>query len=125
MEEKAQELFNKNLDFVFVADATPAITKAEVKKTEAKPVFKPTFKVNAEAAPLTTAAPEAGTKTYFQSSAPAPQPKEDGQKIIYKEEPFVKADFSAEFDAPAASLNREVPAYVKNILNIIPGEVIS
>ncbi|ACC99016.1 DNA polymerase III, subunits gamma and tau [Elusimicrobium minutum Pei191] len=115
LEEKSQELFAKKINFIFSAEmeTKPAPAKpASVKEKRipfapiegnAEPTFKSPFKPKTQQSPVKTI------------EAPA-------KPVIYNEEPFVKKDFSAEFES--VKTDREIPDYVKSFLGIIPGEVI-
>ena len=103
LKQKAAEIFGKTINFIFSAEsAAPAPAKEKKKSYFANP------------APETAPEPRA--------AAEPPPAKE--QNLISKEKPFVKGDFSYVFETSAVS-NREVPDYVRKILNIIPGEVVN
>jgi len=99
LEQKAKELFGKKINFTFTAEtaAQPAPKPVQLKEKK---------------------------RSYFDNSSPEKEPEPTKEEnLISKEEPFVKGDYSYVFDAPVA-LDREVPDYVRKILDIVPGEVV-
>lgn len=90
--------------------------------------------------PAQASAPKPGTRTFYQAPAAA-QPAPTGaasraavpagktasapakKEAISEEEPFIKANFEA--DASASSAADQTPEEVKDILEIIPGELLA
>ena len=90
--------------------------------------------------PAQASAPKPDTRTFYQAPAEA-QPAQTGaasraavsagktasapakKEAISKEEPFIKANFEA--DASAVSAADQTPEEVKDILEIIPGELLA
>ncbi|MDR0291776.1 MAG: DNA polymerase III subunit gamma/tau [Elusimicrobium sp.] len=121
LEQKAREIFGRTINFTFAAETAPAPAPKPVELKEKKKSY---FDAPSEKQPARPPLSASDSLRNDARSGAEGAPKiAKEENLISREEPFAKGDYSYIFETEV-TLNREVPDYVRKILDIVPGEVI-
>lgn len=115
MEKTATQLAGRKIKISISAETAPAASA---------PLAKPAAGRLKTAKPAPAASMERASTSAAAVKTTAPSAKSETADLIFKEEPFVKADFSAVFEEESEKTVAP-PEELQDLLNIIPGEVLA